>query len=124
MYELADKLKDRVTLIYVYIDEAHSNDWYLGLPPRESQKSLDDRFYWAEDFVKTDRPPFEIYVDKWTNDLAETLRAWPDRYYLINSKTKVILETAEYGSEGDQNALIILDSSDLLMKIANDEYQY
>jgi hypothetical protein len=94
----------KINFILIQIDEAHSTAWPTGLPNTpEPQKSLDERFERANNFVKTYNPPFEVLVDTWENDFANKYKAWPDKYYCIDKNFKIIGKS-EYGK--DKDALI------------------
>ena len=104
----------------VYISEAHSTAWPTALPPRDPQKNLDERIKYANEYVEADSPPFEVYVDKWDNEFAETLQAWPDKYYLVDKTGKVLAKSEYYQEEGEKNALIKLDCVDLIEQILDE----
>ncbi len=37
--------------------------------------------------------PYELYVDNEKNDFLNELQAWPDKYYVTNSKGKILFES-------------------------------
>lgn len=107
----------KIKFLLIQIDEAHSTAWPIGLiNTPQPQKSFEDRCSRANDFVKTTNPTesFIIKIDGWNNEFAETFRAWPDKYYLIDSQYKIIAKS-EYGAKKD--ALINTDCCDLICKL-------
>ena len=111
--------KNNIKFILVQIDEAHSSFWPVGLPNHpKPQKSFHDRIQRAKDFTEVNNigNAFSIMIDGWTNTFAETFRAWPDKYYLINNKFEVLAKS-EYGSEGVFDALIKTDCTELICNL-------
>ena len=105
----------KINFILIQIDEAHSSAWPTGLKNTpEPQKSLDDRIERAIEFIKENRPPFQILVDTWENSFANKYKTWPDKYYCIDKNFKIIAK-AEYGYRG--SALIDKDCSDLIEEL-------
>ena len=106
--------KHEILFILIQIDEAHSSAWPVALTEQpEPQKNIEDRINRATDFVVKSSPPFSVYIDKWSNEFAETYHAWPDKYYCIDSKYNIIA-MSEYGKEGSKDALIKVDCIDLI----------
>jgi hypothetical protein len=115
-----------IRFLLVHVHEAHSSAWPAGLPDQtEPQKCYKDRIDRAEKFVQTScslidvndsNSPIIIRIDGWDNCFEQKFRAWPDKYYLIDSAYKV-LARSEYGMFAD--ALIDVDSLDLLKEILN-----
>ena len=105
----------RIFFVLVYIDEAHSSKWPIGLdyhPPPQS--NFDERMRNAKDFACSqvvDKGAFLIVVDDWTNPFGETFRAWPDKYYLLDEACTVLAKS-EYGRKRD--ALIDVDCLDMI----------
>lgn len=111
--------KANIKFILIQIDEAHSTAWPIGLENTpEPQKSFDERVDRTINFVISNEftQAFEFKIDGWDNEFAETFRAWPDKYYLIDKNYRV-LEKSEYGTTGDEDALIKLDCVDLICKL-------
>lgn len=107
-----------ILFILVQIDEAHSSAWPIGLNNQpEPQASFEDRVDRANAFVETDNPPFPVYIDAWDNFFAETYRAWPDQYYCATLPNKKIIGKSEYGTQGENNALIEVDCLMLIDKL-------
>ncbi len=108
-----------INLILIQIDEAHSSDaWPIGLTDvPESHKNLDERIKRANDFVLIDTPPFEVYIDMWTNDFAECYHSWPDKYLCIDNNLDIIA-MSEYGKKSD--ALINVDCVVLIKQLMTD----
>ena len=110
----------KILFILIQIDEAHSTAWNVGLDHTpEPQKDIDDRLTRANKFVSDNMCPFNVYVDTWSNDFATCYRSWPDKYYCCDRKL-TILHKSEYGTEGDEDARIIVDCLDLIKKIINE----
>ncbi len=109
---LLDKMKkENICLVLVYINEAHTTKWPIGLNHPDPQADLPDRIERAKSFSKL-YPQFDIYIDTWNNDFENAFQAWPDKYYFINGNL-TILEKAEYG----MNAIVLHDYSELLKEI-------
>jgi len=111
----------KIKFILVYIDEAQSTAWPIGLENTpEPQKSFDERVERANTFVNFDKPeePFIIKIDGWDNVFAETFHAWPDKYYLIDKNYRVLAKS-EYGTENDNDALIKVDCTELICQLLN-----
>ena len=95
---------NQILFILIQIDEAHSSAWPIALVNQpEPQKDINDRIIRANEFIVKNSPPFPIYIDKWSNEFAETYHAWPDKYYCINSNFEIIA-MSEYGTEGQTDA--------------------
>ena len=107
-----------IFFVLVYIDEAHSTKWPIGLdyhPP--PQATFDERLLNAKIFVNSheiDDRTFKIVVDNWNNSFAEIFRSWPDKYYVLDENYRVLAKS-EYGKRAD--ALIDIDCLDLIRKI-------
>jgi len=123
LFSMVEKLhKNNITVILVQIDEAHSEAWpmaidvLLNMEQPKPQQTFSDRVERANYFVENYGCPYKVYIDNWDNDFAETFRSWPDNYYLINDKMKVIGKS-EYHLDLDKEATIILDCTELLEKL-------
>lgn len=104
-----------IFMVLIQIDEAHSSAWPIGLKDQpEPQKDMNERVQRANDFVLVESPPFPVYVDKWTNDYAETYHSWPDKYYCYDS-TMTIVAMSEYG--GKYDATINVDCVELIEQL-------
>jgi len=113
LFSLADKLKN-IKVILIYIDEAHSNKWKIGLNNHpDPQKDFEDRIKRAKKFILDFDPTYELYVDLWNNNYANAFHAWPDKYYLID-KDKKVLQKSEYGTKGDKDGKVIVDCTKVL----------
>lgn len=111
--------KTNIKFLLIQIDEAHSTAWPIGLINTPTpQKSFQERVERANSFVNNDQPnePFIIKIDGWNNIFAETFHAWPDKYYLIDNNYKV-LSKSEYGTKGDNDALIRVDCTKLICQL-------
>lgn len=104
-----------IKMILIQIDEAHSTAWPIGLEnPVTPQKDFNERVERANNFVKTENPPFTVFIDEWNNTFAEKFKAWPDKYYCINEDKKIIAKST-YGLKSD--ALIDVDCVDLIIDL-------
>lgn len=115
---------NNIYIILVYIDEAHSTKWPLGLPyTPEPHKDINDRISQANYFYKkyskfiNKSKNLKVYIDTENNNFSERLHAWPDKFYYIDPKTFIIKYQSEYGSNKD--ALIDVDYADIIEKIIN-----
>lgn len=108
MYEIASDLaKKGIQIILIQIHEAHSSAWPMGLESQpEPNKSFTDRVQRAQEYIQSDSPPFPVYIDGWSDAFEQTFRAWPDKYYAINSD-KIVQMKSTYGNKSD--ALIDID---------------
>lgn len=107
--------KHGIKLLLIHIDEAHSSDtWPVGLKDAPlSHANIDERISRAKQFYDNEYPPFTTYIDTWSNSYAEIFRAWPDKYYCIDSNLQIEY-MSEYGKVGKNNALIIKDCTKLI----------
>ena len=108
LYKIAPALaKKGVQIILIQTHEAHSSAWPMGLDSQpEPNKSFSDRVARAQEYISSDSPPFPVYIDGWNDDFEQTFRAWPDKYYALNSDNVVQMKST-YGKEKD--ALIDVD---------------
>lgn len=125
---MADNLlKHKIFVILVQIDEAHSVEWPMAIDSTfnviqpENHKTFEDRINRANYFVENYNIPsgvFNVYVDGWNNEFAETFHAWPDRHYCINKDFQIISK-AEYHLEGNEEAVVIEDCTVTLENLIN-----
>lgn len=121
LFSLANKLKkNNLGVILIQIDEAHSSAWPIGLQNQpEPHKTFQDRINRAKLFIDNYNSPYPVYIDGWDNQFSDIFRAWPDKFHFID-KNLTILAKSEYGIgekyDGNKEALIIEDYTDLLMK--------
>ena len=109
--------KNKINLILIQIDEAHSSAWPIGLKNQVlPQKDFKDRIERAQKFVKEENVPFEVLIDTWENDFANKYKAWPDKYYCLDNKMNIIAKS-EYGENSD--ALINKDCCVLINELLN-----
>lgn len=102
-----------IRVILIQIHEAHSDAWPIGLNNQPKPNSCyQDRIDRAQQFVKEDQPPYDVYIDGWDDQFEQGFRAWPDRYYYVDLRSKRILATSTYGQRKD--ALIDYDCQDLI----------
>lgn len=114
MFSAASQLeKIGIRLILIQIHEAHSDAWPIGLKDQPKPNSCyKDRVDRAQDFVKVEQPPYDVYIDGWDDQFEQNFRAWPDRYYHIDLPSMRILSTSSYGLKRD--ALIDYDCEELV----------
>ena len=106
-----------IFFVLVYIDEAHSIKWPIGINHPLPQSNFQDRLDNAKNFASShhiDENAFTVVVDDWDNLFAETFQAWPDKYYMIDANYKVLAKS-EYGSKAD--ALINVDCVELIRQM-------
>jgi hypothetical protein len=110
---MASKLEQvGVTVILIQIHEAHSDAWPVGLRDQpKPHADLVDRVRRANQFVHNEHPPYDVYIDGWNDQFEQTFRAWPDKYYYVDTD-KRILQTSTYGIKAD--ALIDYDCKALI----------
>ena len=111
-----------IHLVLIQIDEAHSEDAWpisvdalLDVHAVQSHKCFQDRMDRAKYFIETYKPPFDVYIDNWTNDYAETFRAWPDQYCCVKDLKMVAKST--YNKEGGVEATVDVDITDLIVQL-------
>ncbi len=104
-----------IGVILIQIHEAHSTAWPTGLAKVvQPQTCIQDRLNRANQFIQTDKPLYPVYVDTWDNTYELTFRAWPDKYYLIDTDKRV-LQKSTYGANSD--ALIDIDCITLIRQM-------
>ena len=109
--------KKILRVIFIYINEAHSSKWPIGRDHQpDPHTSIADRISHARKFQKDNAWPYEIFIDCWDNSFEELFHAWPDKYYLLDSKFK-ILARSTYGTEDHNDAVVDVDSTDVIRKI-------
>jgi len=116
LFSYASKLtgSTKIRVIMVYINEAHSKKWKIGLPHHpEPHKDFQDRIARAQQIVEEYKVPYELYVDGWNNEFETTFRSWPDKYYLIDKDLKVLMKS-EYGTVGEQDGKLLTDPTLIL----------
>lgn len=100
--------------------EAHSSAWPVGLKNQpEPHHSFDDRIRRAHEFVAGQNPPFDVYIDGWDDAFEQRFRAWPDKYYFVDSGLR-LMEQSEYGAKAD--ALVNYDCLQLCRDILSGDY--
>lgn len=105
----------KIYFILIQIDEAHSTAWNIGIDELvDSHKSIDDRLKRANEFAKI--CPFNVYVDTWKNEFAETYTVWPDKYYCFD-KTMTIIQHSKHGLYGDEEAIEEIDCTEFIEKL-------
>ena len=122
LFSLAPYLeKKRIGIILIQINEAHSTKWPIGkdhcpIP----QKNFEERVERANQFAEDNKCPYPIYVDDWSDRFEFMFRAWPDKYYYIDVPTKEVFQKSEYGTEGDDDGVIVDDYSMMLERIISE----
>ncbi len=92
-----------ILFILVYINEAHSSAWPVGLPDQvDPHTCFEDRLTRAQQFYEEENPeyPFVVLVDGWENEFDDKFRTWPDKYYFIDDQYTVLAKS-EYGAVKD-----------------------
>lgn len=112
-------IESNIELILIYINEAHSTLWPIGLEDHpEPQKNLDERIERAKKIKYENNIPYKIYVDTWENKFDDLFRAWPDQYYYVNSDG-VIIEKSKYENG---KSYVDNDCYDMLCEILKMQY--
>jgi len=113
--------ENNICVLLVYIDEAHSTGWPLGLDDHpQPHANIKDRLRRASEFVSTlaesasvNHENLYFAVDTWENNFANKYHAWPDKYYFVQLDSGVILEKSMYGNKGKKDAKILEDCTDM-----------
>jgi hypothetical protein len=112
-------MEKNIKLILVHINEAHTSKWKIGLKNHpEPHKSFEDRLHRTREFVNKYNPPYDIYIDKWTNEYDNKYASWPDKYLYVNDKLKIIAKS-EYGTDGNMDGVIVKDITEICREIIN-----
>lgn len=129
--------KHDINLVLVYISEAHTNLWPLGLSDHpEPQKNIDDRIQNAQKFLNNNECHYTVLVDSWFDEdqpqpqpqpqnkrnrnYEEVYHAWPDKYILLDENHTIIAKST-YHKEGERDGKIKLDCVDLLLNLIQKE---
>lgn len=108
--------KADIGLIMIYINEAHSSAWPVALPNQpDPHESIQDRLMAAKRELETFNTPYPLFVDSWENDFETKFHAWPDVYFLIDTKSKRILTKSTYEHVRgealvDEDCLVCIDN--------------
>jgi len=111
--------KHNIKVILVQTWEAHTKEhWTIGHPqePEHQQHSLEDRINRCKEFINRYGTTYPVFVDKWDNEFELKFRAWPDKYHVVDNQMKLIAR-AEYGKEGDMDAMVLKDYTVLLQEL-------
>ncbi|AYV86735.1 MAG: hypothetical protein Sylvanvirus7_33 [Sylvanvirus sp.] len=108
---MSNQLKENgIRVILIYIAEAHTTLWPIGLDHPNPQQNFEDRLTRAKIFQIEHAVPYELFVDGWSNSFMNTFHAWPDRYFLVDhQKNDRIMKTSQYGHEGDMDGVVLED---------------
>jgi hypothetical protein len=86
-----------VALVLIYINEAHSKKWKKGLKNHpDVHRVIGDRIRSAKHAVRKLEIPFPVFVDNWDSEFEENYHSWPDKHYLIDNHSFVILDYTRY----------------------------
>lgn len=86
-----ESFKNEYDIFFVYILQAHSNDWKVGKFSHIDQPVLlEDRRQLALKFIKDFNLTIPIYLDSMDNTFNERFGAWPHRSYVIDEKNNLI----------------------------------
>jgi hypothetical protein len=117
---LSLKLENKIKIILVQINEAHSSEWpmYIDNQP-DPQQNFNERLERANLFInKYEIYKYnfiEVYVDGWDNKFDNMFQLWPDKYYLI--KNNIVVKKSGYHTNGNLEATIIDDYVDVLSNL-------
>ncbi len=95
MYE---RFRDRASLFFVYIAEAHSTDgWQLQSNLDEGvllaqHTTLDERFAAAREGVRRLGLRMPALVDAMDNAVSDAFAAWPERIYVVGADGRIVLK--------------------------------
>lgn len=99
-------------MLLIQTHEAHSSAWPVGLESQpEPHMDFAARVQRAREFVDSNAPPYDVYIDGWDDAYEQRFRAWPDQYYFVDAEMRVLYKS-EYGARAD--ALIDYDCLQLL----------
>ncbi len=104
--------ENNINIILIQIDEAHSDAWpmaikdLLNVEQPKPQQTFEDRVNRANHFVNNYKSPYPVYIDTWNNNFAELFRIWPDNYYCVDNKLKVIAKSEYYLHDEDEAEVI------------------
>ena len=88
-------MSNEYNFIFVYILQAHSNDWKVGKFSHIDQpKTLDERHALALKFKEDYKLNVPIYIDDMLNAFNTTFGSWPHKSYIIDKKENTF--TLEY----------------------------
>ncbi len=112
LWSLSSKLdKLDIKLILIHISDAHTDLWPLGLNYQPApQKDFKDRLHRANEFVNKHECPYTVLVDSFENEFERTYHAWPDKFFLIDTETELVLQTSVYGKD----ALLLNDYAKMI----------
>lgn len=83
--------KDQYNIFFVYILQAHSNDWKVGKFSHIDQPiELKDRQKLAKQFKEDFKLSIPIYIDGMDNKFNTTFGAWPHRSYIIDCDRNLV----------------------------------
>lgn len=77
-------------IIFVYILQAHSNDWKVGKFSHINQPlTIKDRQQLALKFKDDFKLTLPIYIDDMNNNFNSAFGSWPHRSYVITTEKKM-----------------------------------
>lgn len=80
----AESMSDEYNIFFVYILQAHSNDWKVGKFSHIDQpKTLLERHTLALKFKEDFKLSLPIYIDDMNNSFNTEFGAWPHKSYVI-----------------------------------------
>ena len=127
LLDLAPRLAaaaDRIRVVLVQIQEAHTTRWPLGMTDHpEPQASLEERMERARSFRTRFALPscFRLLVDPWTDPFEQRFRAWPDCYVMVSAASGDGIRTVEAQSTYSMDALVITDYAQILTALLEAE---
>lgn len=107
-----------VAVVLIYIHEAHSSAWPVGLPDQpEPHACYADRVRRACAFRDANPGlPYPLYLDTWGDAFEQRYRAWPDHYYLVEAATGRLQAQSTYAHVRGE-ALVDEDLAQLLARL-------
>lgn len=86
-----ESFKNEYNIFFVYILQAHSNDWKVGKFSHIDQPTtLEDRYKLALKFKEDFQLTIPLYIDGMDNTFNSRFGAWPHRSYVINEKHELV----------------------------------
>lgn len=95
---MAQKYKDQVEFLLVYVREAHPTDgWQVPRNEKEnvlleSAKSYEQKEEHATSCVRNLGITFTTLVDGMDNATEKAYTAWPDRFYIVDKEGKIVVK--------------------------------
>jgi hypothetical protein len=89
--QFTEKFADTYNIFFIYILQAHSNDWRVGKFSHVDQpKTLIERQKAALKFIDDFKLTLPIYLDNMENSFNTAFGSWPHKSYIIDETAKLI----------------------------------